>query len=190
MKKVGLIATIVIAAMLIAGCGNSNNADNKTTVNESLAVSSSVGNTENNNSEIVKENQSSTDVTTTEPTTAETTTRKETTATQKATQSNTTTVKTTTKSTTKQSTTQTKQTTTKKETTTKKVTTTEAPYFCDEGGTHHSCEVGQIGWTNSFENAQDLALEYISAHDTSGSYRVKQCFYCGKFTASVVLDKI
>lgn len=179
MKKVGLIATIVIAAMLIAGCGNSNNADNKTTVNESLAVSSSVGNTENNNSEIVKENQSSTEVTTTEPTTAETTTRKETTTTQKATQSNT-----TTKSATKQSTTQTKQTTTKK------VTTTEAPYFCDEGGTHHSCEVGQIGWTNSFENAQDLALEYISAHDTSGSYRVKQCFYCGKFTASVVLDKI
>ena len=185
MKKVGLIATIVIAAMLIAGCGNSNNVDNKTTVNESLAVSSSVGNTENNNSEIVKENQSSTEVTTTEPTTADTTTRKETTATQKATQSNT-----TTKSATKQSTTQTKQTTTKKETTTKKVTTTEAPYFCDEGGTHHSCEVGQIGWTNSFENAQDLALEYISAHDTSGSYRVKQCFYCGKFTASVVLDKI
>lgn len=185
MKKVGLIATIVIAAMLIAGCGNSNNADNKTTVNESLAVSSSVGNTENNDSEIVKENQSSTDVTTTEPTTAETATRKETTTTQKATQSNT-----TTKSATKQITTQTKQTTTKKETTTKKVTTTEAPYFCDEGGTHHSCEVGQIGWTNSFENAQDLALEYISAHDTSGSYRVKQCFYCGKFTASVVLDKI
>lgn len=179
MKKVGLIVTIVIAAMLIAGCGNSNNADNKTTVNESLAVSSSVGNTENNNSEIVKENQSSTEVATTELTTAETTT------TQKATQSNT-----TTKSATKQSTTQTKQTTTKKETTTKKVTTTEAPYFCDEGGTHHSCEVGQIGWTNSFENAQDLALEYISAHDTSGSYRVKQCFYCGKFTASVVLDKI
>ena len=185
MKKVGLIATIVIAAMLIAGCGNSNNVDNKTTVNESLAVSSSVGNTENSNSEIVKENQSSTEVTTTEPTTAETTTRKETTTTQKATQSNT-----TTKSATKQSTTQKKQTTTKKETTTKKVTTTEAPYFCDEGGTHHSCEVGQIGWTNSFENAQDLALEYISAHDTSGSYRVKQCFYCGKFTASVVLDKI
>lgn len=55
MKRVGLIATIVIAAMLIAGCGNSNNIDNKTTVNESLAVSSSVGNTENNNSEIVKE---------------------------------------------------------------------------------------------------------------------------------------
>ena len=179
MKKVGLIATIVIAAMLIAGCGNSNNADDKTTVNESLAVSSSVGNTENSNSEIVKEIQSSTEVTTTKPTTAETTTRKETTTTQKATQSNT-----TTKSATKQSTTQTKQTTTKK------VTTTEAPYFCDEGGTHHSCEVGQIGWTNSFENAQDLALEYISAHDTSGSYRVKQCFYCGKFTASVVLDKI
>ena len=83
MKRVGLIATIVIAAMLIAGCGNSNNIDNKTTVNESLAVSSSVGNTENNNSEIVKENQSSTEVTKTEPTTAETSSRKETTAIQK-----------------------------------------------------------------------------------------------------------
>lgn len=69
--------------MLIAGCGNSNNADNKTTVNESLAVSSSVGNTENSNSEIVKENQSSTEVIRIEPTTAETTTRKETTTTQK-----------------------------------------------------------------------------------------------------------
>lgn len=176
MKKVGLIATIVIAAMLIAGCGNSNNADNKTTVNESLAVSSSVGNTENSNSEIVKENQSSTDVTTTEPTTAETTTRKETTAIQKATQSNT-----TTKSATKQSTTQTKQTTTKK------VTTTEAPYFCDEGGTHHSCEVGQIGWVNSYETAQNKALEYIAENNTSGNFRVKECFYCGKFTATVTL---
>lgn len=62
MKKVGLVAMIVIAAMLIAGCGNSNNADDKTTVNESLAVSSSVGNTENSNSEIVKEIQSSTEV--------------------------------------------------------------------------------------------------------------------------------
>ena len=28
MKRVGLIATIVIAAMLIAGCGNSNNIEN------------------------------------------------------------------------------------------------------------------------------------------------------------------
>lgn len=88
-EKVGLIATIVIAAMLIAGCGNSNNADNKTTVNESLAVFSSVGNTENNNSEIVKENQSSTEVTTTEPTTAETSSRKETTAIQKVIQNTT-----------------------------------------------------------------------------------------------------
>ena len=183
MKKVGLIATIVIAAMLIAGCGNSNNADNKTTVNESLAVSSSVGNTENNNSEIVKENQSSTEVTTTEPTTAETTTRKETTTTQKATQS-----KTTTKSATKQSTTQTKQTTTKKETTTKKVTTTEAPYFCDEGGTHHSCDVGPIGWVDSFDTAKELALKYIADHDASGNFRVKQCHFCGKYTATITLD--
>lgn len=183
MKKVGLVAMIVIAAMLIAGCGNSNNADDKTTVNESLAVSSSVGNTENSNSEIVKEIQSSTEVTTTKPTTAETTTRKETTTTQKATQSNT-----TTKSATKQSTTQMKQTTTKKETTTKKVTTTEAPYFCDEGGTHHSCEVGQIGWVNSFDEARDKALEYASKNGNSGNFRVEQCHICGKYTAYITFD--
>lgn len=187
MKKVGLIATIVIAAMLIAGCGNSNNADNKTTVNESLAVSSSVGNTENSNSEIVKEIQSSTEVTTTKPTTAETTTRKETTTTQKATQSNT-----TTKSATKQSTTQTKQTTTKKETTTKKVTTTkkitttEEVWDCNVDG--HTSETGQIGWVNSFDEARDKALEYASKNGNSGNFRVEQCHICGKYTAYITFD--
>lgn len=191
MKKIGLIATIVIAAMLIAGCGNSNNADNKTTVNESLAVSSSVGNTENSNSKIVKENQSSTEVTTTEPTTAETTTRKETTTTQKATQSNTTSVKTTTKSATKQSTTQTKQTTTKKETTTKKVTTTkkitttEEVWDCNVDG--HTSETGQIGWVNNFDKAQEKALRYIDENADSGNFRVEQCHICGKYTAYVTL---
>lgn len=187
MKKVGLIATIVIAAMLIAGCGNSNNADNKTTVNESLAVSSSVGNTENRNSKIVKENQSSTEVTTTEPTIAETTTRKETTTTQKSTQSNT-----TTKSATKQSTTQTKQTTTKKETTTqkvtttKKVTTTEEVWDCNVDG--HTSETGQIGWVNSFDEARDKALEYASKNGNSGNFRVEQCHICGKYTAYITFD--
>ena len=186
MKRVGLIATIVIAAMLIAGCGNSNNADNKTTVNESLAVSSSVGNTENSNSEIDKENQSGTEVTTTEPTTAETTTRKETTTTQKATQS-----KTTTKSATKQSTTQTKQTTRKKETTTKKVTitkkvtTTEEVWDCNVDG--HTSETGQIGWVNSFDEAQEKALRYIDENADSGNFRVEQCHICGKYTAYVTL---
>ena len=186
MKKVGLVAMIVIAAMLIAGCGNSNNADDKTTVNESLAVSSSVGNTENSNSEIVKEIQSSTEVTTTKPTTAETTTRKETTTTQKATQSNT-----TTKSATKQSTTQTKQTatkktTTKKVTTTRKVTTTEEVWDCNVDG--HTSETGQIGWVNSFDTAKSKALEYIANHDASGNFRVEQCHICGKYTAYITLD--
>ena len=181
MKKVGLIATIVIAVMLIAGCGNSNNAYNKTTVNESLAFSSSVGNTENSNSEIVKENQSSTDVTTTELTTAETTTRKETTTTQKATQSNT-----TTKSATKQSTTQTKQTTTKKVTTARKVATTEEVWDCNVDG--HTSETGQIGWVNSFDTAKSKALEYIANHDASGNFRVEQCHICSKYTAYITLD--
>lgn len=81
-----------------------------------------------------------------------------------------------------------KVTTTQKPTTTKKVTTTAAPYWCDEGGTHHIVDVGPIGWCNSFDEATDKALEYIAAHDASGNFRVKQCYGCGKYTASVTLD--
>lgn len=73
-------------------------------------------------------------------------------------------------------------------TTTKKVTTTEAPYFCDEGGTHHSCEVGQIGWVDSFDTAKELALEYAANNGNSGNFRVKQCHFCGKYTAVITFD--
>lgn len=90
--------------------------------------------------------------------------------------------------TTERQTTTKKVTTTQKPTTTKKVTTTEAPYWCDEGGTHHIVDVGPIGWCNSFDEATDKALEYIAAHDASGNFRVKQCYGCGKYTASVTLD--
>lgn len=99
---------------------------------------------------------------------------------------------TTTHATTKPTTTKPKPTT-EKATTTQKVTTTKAktepPYFCDEGGTHHSCKVGPIGWTSSFDEAEQKALRYIDDHADSGSFRVTQCQYCGKYSANITLDK-
>lgn len=176
MKRAGLIATIVIAAMLIAGCGNSNNVDNKTTVNESLAVSSSVGNTENNNSEIVKENQSSTEVTTTEPTTAETSSRKETTAIQKVIQNTT------------------KSTTTSKQPTTKKASQ------CSNNN-NHSMKCGNMGrwfdsksdvkayvdsvmksWADKWESGEISDDEYFA--NCPQGYECWSCGYCGKWTGN------
>lgn len=176
MKRAGLIATIVIAAMLIAGCGNSNNVDNKTTVNESLAVSSSVGNTENNNSEIVKENQSSTEVTTTEPTTAETSSRKETTAIQKVIQNTT------------------KPTTTSKQPTTKKASQ------CSNNN-NHSMKCGNMGrwfdsksdvkayvdsvmksWADKWESGEISDDEYFA--NCPQGYECWSCGYCDKWTGN------
>lgn len=176
MKRVGLIATIVIAAMLIAGCGNSNNVDNKTTVNESLAVSSSVGNTENNNSEIVKENQSSTEVTTTEPTTAETSSRKETTAIQKVIQNTT------------------------KPTITSKQPTTQKASQCSNNN-NHSMKCGNMGrwfdskadvkayvnsimksWADKWESGEISDDEYFA--NCPQGYECWSCGYCGKWTGN------
>jgi len=176
MKRAGLIATIVIAAMLIAGCGNSNNVDNKTTVNESLAVSSSVGNTENNNSEIVKENQSSTEVTTTEPTTAETSSRKETTAIQKVIQNTT------------------------KPTTTSKQPTTQKASQCSNNN-NHSMKCGNMGrwfdsksdvkayvdsvmksWADKWESGEISDDEYFA--NCPQGYECWSCGYCGKWTGN------
>lgn len=176
MKRAGLIATIVIAAMLIAGCGNSNNVDNKTTVNESLAVSSSVGNTENNNSEIVKENQSSTEVTTTEPTTAETSSRKETTAIQKVIQNTT------------------------KSTTTSKQPITQKASQCSNNN-NHSMKCGNMGrwfdsksdvkayvdsvmksWADKWESGEISDDEYFA--DCPQGYECWSCGYCGKWTGN------
>lgn len=176
MKRAGLIATIVIAAMLIAGCGNSNNVDNKTTVNESLAVSSSVGNTENNNSEIVKENQSSTEVTTTEPTTAETSSRKETTAIQKVIQNTT------------------------KPTTTSKQPTTQKASQCSNNN-NHSMKCGNMGrwfdsksdvkacvdsamksWADKWESGEISEDEYFA--NCPQGYECWSCGYCGKWTGN------
>mgnify|MGYP000257347829 CR=1 FL=1 len=90
--------------------------------------------------------------------------------------------------TTQRQTTTKKVTTTQKPTTTQKVTTTAAPYWCDEGGTHHSCEVGQIGWVNSYDEASDKAYEYLASHNETGNFRVKECHNCGKFTAKITFD--
>ena len=99
----------------------------------------------------------------------------------------------TTKQTTTKQTTNKPKPTTEKVTITKKVTTTKAttepPYFCDEGGTHHSCKVGPIGWTSSSDEAKQKALRYIDDHADSGSFRVTQCQYCGKYSANITLDK-
>lgn len=81
-----------------------------------------------------------------------------------------------------------KQNVTQKQTTTKKVTTTVAPYWCDEGGTHHSCNVGPIGWVNSYDEAEKKALEYAGQNGDSGNFLVKECHNCGKFTAYVTFD--
>ena len=162
--------------MLIAGCGNSNNIDNKTTVNESLAVSSSVGNTENNNSEIVKENQSSTEVTKTEPTTAETSSRKETTAIQKVIQNTT------------------KPTTTSKQPTTKKASQ------CSNNN-NHSMKCGNMGrwfdsksdvkayvdsvmksWADKWESGELSDDEYFA--NCPQGYECWSCGYCGKWTGN------
>lgn len=98
----------------------------------------------------------------------------------------------TTHATTKPTTTKPKPTTEKAKITQKVTTTkatTEPPYFCDEGGTHHSCKVGPIGWTSSFDEAKQKALRYIDDHADSGSFRVTQCQYCGKYSANITLDK-
>ena len=194
-----LMVLIAVLVVTMAGCSVMYDADNKIESTVSFSVS---------NSTTLQEEQ-----TTYQTTTAAKTTEKETTSTTKSvvatskvetTANSTTNNQTTTKSTTttkpttekkvtqspsstKHTTTTKKVTTTQKQTTTKPKTT-EAPYFCDEGGTHHSCKVGPIGWVSSYQKATDAALKYIADHDTSGNFTVEECWYCGKYTASVILD--
>lgn len=174
MKRYIVILVAIIAACMVA-CSNVNTVE----IVESTTVISSVS------KEITSVATTKTTSTTVKNTT-ERETKTQTTKAKTTTQMPTTTRATTIVETTKSKPKTTKATTTKRVTTTKRATTTEA-YFCDEGGTHHSCSVGPIGWVNSYEEAQDKALEYIADHDTSGNFRVEECFYCGKFTASVKL---
>lgn len=199
MKKY-LLVLIAVLVVTMAGCSVMYDADDEVETTVSFSVS---------NSTTLQEEQ-----TTYHATIAAKTTEKETTSTTKSvvatskvetTANSTTNNQTTTKSTTatRKPTTEKKVTqspsTTKHTTTTKKVTTTQkqtttkpkttdAPYFCNEGGTHHSCRVGPIGWVSSYQKATDAALKYIADHDTSGNFTVEECWYCGKYTASVKLD--
>lgn len=196
-NKIIIMATIIMTvAAILVGCNQSEKVSKiSTTENTTLEAvtvqatnQASVGATVNSTTTEVEsttmkktnqeEKESSTaKVTTTNKSKVATTTSKKPTTTKK----NTTTQKpTTTKSVPKQ-------TTTKKETTTKKATTTKAAYWCDEGGSHHLDNVGQIGWVNSEAEATEKALRYIENNADSGGFRVNQC-PCGKWTAYITLD--
>ncbi|MFR5875253.1 MAG: hypothetical protein ACLUFN_02055 [Eubacterium sp.] len=134
MKKVSLIVMLLIAVMMIVGC--SHNADVSKNADKDDSVSFSASKTENSNSKIVTENESSTEVSTTETTTAQSTTKPK--ETKKSTTAKTTTakpddkksagqgkVKKKTQTTTKKQATTQKQTVINKPTTTKKQSTTK-----------------------------------------------------------------
>ncbi len=197
MKK--RIFAILLSVLIIAGLTACSTASKDTvgtteptvtTSNEESSMAESPQSTEVN---ITEKETTTSESTTKKNSNSETTTRPA--DTKSAGQTTTKKVTTTQKSTTTQRQTTTrnqtatqKVTTTQKQTTTKKVTTTSAPYWCDEGGTHHSCEVGQIGWVNSYEEASDKAYDYLGSHNVTGNFRVKQCHNCGKFTAKITLD--
>ena len=192
MKKSIILISIItlIIVLCFSGCYKTlSNCTNKTVPSDEVFVS--------NSTQEYSTEETSSELTTEIKTTSESTIKKNSNsgltskpAERKSVgQTTTTKVTTTQKSTTtqRQTTTQ-KVTTTQKQTTTKKVTTTSAPYWCDEGGTHHSCEVGQIGWVSSYEKASDKAYDYLGSHNATGNFRVKQCHMCGKFTAYITLD--
>lgn len=174
MKK-SVISIALIMLLLFAGCGRTEQTEESSSAlpvaeNTTVSESTTISDKEKSESETtVKQNSNS--ETTTKPaeqkSAGQTTTKKVTT-----TQKHTTTKKQT--------------TTTQKQTTTKKVTTTEEEWDCNVDG--HSCEVGPIGWVNSESEATDKALEYIAAHDASGNFRVRHCYWCGKYTATITLD--
>ena len=132
MKKISLIAILLIAVMMIVGC--SHNAEVSKNADESENVSFSARDTENQGSKIVKEDESSTKISTIETTTAQSTTKPK--KAEESTTAPTTFAKTddkksagqtTTKkvTTTQKSITTQRQTTTRNQTATQKVTTTQ-----------------------------------------------------------------
>ena len=67
----------------------------------------------------------------------------------------------------------------------KKVTATN--YWCDDGGTHHSCSDNTIGWYNTAKEAEEKTFEYLKKNGT-GHYLLEQCDFCGKWTSIIKLD--
>ena len=183
MKK-SIAVLVLIMLVIFAGCSRaeiSEDVSSEKPVAEHTTIIESTTDKEKAESETItqkSDNSEISSVTTTRPaeqkSAGQTTTKKVTTTQKQIT-------------TQKQTTTQ-KVTATQKQTTTKKVTTTSAPYWCDEGGTHHIVNVGQIGWCNSYEEAQNKALRYIDNNADSGNFRVIQCYGCGKYSAEVTLD--
>ena len=57
-------------------------------------------------------------------------------------------------------------------------------YWCNDGGTHHTCSDNTIGWYASEKEAYDKAMEYINKNgEGSGHWLIEQCMLCGKWTA-------
>ena len=63
-------------------------------------------------------------------------------------------------------------------------TSTTEPYYCDEGGSHHRRNVGQIGWCNSVEEAENAITKYFNEHPNLKHYTIAKCS-CGKYTAYI-----
>lgn len=62
---------------------------------------------------------------------------------------------------------------------------TTKPYYCDEGGSHHRRDVGQIGWCSNPDEALNATLDYISTNGLGGAnYTITKCS-CGKYTAYI-----
>jgi len=178
MKK-SIAVLVLIMLVIFAGCSRADTSEDVSSekpVAEHTTIIESTTDKKITESETTTQESDNSDTTTTtkpaEQKSAGQTTTKKVTTTQKQT-------------TTRKHTTTTKDTTTQKSTTTKKVTTTEDEWDCNVDG--HSCNVGPIGWVNSFDVATDKALEYIAAKDASGNFRVKQCHNCGKYTAEITL---
>ncbi len=70
----------------------------------------------------------------------------------------------------------------KKSFTIKKKTDKSTGYWCDEGGTHHSCNDNTIGWYATVAKAQKKVDELLQAEKYT-HYQLEQCDFCGKWTA-------
>lgn len=65
----------------------------------------------------------------------------------------------------------------------KKSVTTSA-YYCDEGGSHHRRNVGQIGWYNTYNEAMEARIKYCEEHPNLTHYTIVRCS-CGLYTAYI-----
>ena len=171
-----ILLSVILIIMSITACSNTTVGANKNEATSSITSTGTTETTEKETTTTTTQKSESSGTTTTRPAeqkSAGQTTEKKVTTTQKLT-------------TTKSQTTTKKVTTTQKPATTKKVTTTEDDRDCNVDG--HSCQVGPIGWVNSEAEATDKALEYIASHDASGNFRIRECYWCGKYTAKITLD--